>query len=520
MKQWISMSVRVGLLLSLLLGMLGVASATWYPASRISATMANDRDVTTYKISPNSTTVLYSADVQTAGLRGLYAVPIGGGIGVQLVQTPVAGGSVYQYDWTPDSSKVVYMGQIEALGAAHVYSINANGSSKQTIDDGIPGTLVSFNIVSDTYVIVYTLTAGNAIEMYSVRIDGVGSAVRLNKTLPAGGNVVQSEATADGQWVVYRADATTDENFQLFSVQIDGTNHSVLSGVNILNGDVQDFTLSPDSQRVVWTGDLIVDERVDLYSRPVDGSQILSLLDTSGDDVERPLVSPDSQWVAYIRDSVTQGEHLRFTPIDSNQSDAASLYFADKITQMFTFAFSPDSRHLTFIYDAGTAGKRNLNSDAILSNTPTYALAGNADILDFEITPDSRYAISRSNDKNFLAISKLDAVQGYIMTDLAAGRSVEQFALTPQGDYVVYRADRNAADTVELFAVPLRFQPNMATETTKLNGIFSTFNDVTSFQLSAQGDVVYRADSTAADEKFELYARGNQHQVFLPLVVR
>ncbi|MBA3468187.1 MAG: hypothetical protein H0T53_00955 [Herpetosiphonaceae bacterium] len=518
MKRWISLSARVGLLLSLLLGMLGVASATWYPANRISATMANDRDVTNYKISPNSTTVLYSADVQIAGRRGLYAVPIGGGIGIQLGLTPVDSGSIYQYDWTPDSSKVVYLGQIEALGAPHIYSIHADGSGKQTIDDGIPGTIVSFKMVSNTHILVYTITAGLAIEIYSVRIDGAGSGIKLNQTLPAGGKVVQSDATADGEWVVYRADATTDEDFQLFSVKIDGTGRQLLSGININGGDVQDFTLAPDSHHVVWTGDLIVDERVDLFSWTVDGSGGIEFLHTSGNDVERPLVSADSQWVAYVSDNPIDGEQLRFTPIDSNQSDAASLYFTNKTT-IFSFAFSPDSRYLAVIYDQGVIDGRGLETHDILMDT-RRALLGLGDILDFEITPDSRYIISRSKDKNDLAVSKWDALQSYIMTDLVVGRSVDQYEITAQGDYVVYRADRNAEETVELFAVPLRYQSNMATQTTKLNGIFNTTNDVTSFQLSKSGDVVYLADSTAADDKFELYARRNQHKLYLPLVIK
>ncbi len=523
MKRWISMSARVGLLFSLLLGMLGVASATWYPASRISATMANDRDVTNYKISPDSTTVLYTANIQAANQKGLFTAPINGGLGVQVVLPPVDGGYMYQYEWTPNSGKVVYMGEMEAVGTAHIYSITSTGSNKQMIDDNvIPEPLAYFEMVSDTHIIAYTAESvgdGFSFEMYSIRIDGAGSPIKLNKVLPVGGSVVQSKATADGQWVVYRADANTDENFQLFSVRIDGTDHQVLSGVNISGGDVQNFTLSSDSQRVVWTGDLILDERVDLYSRPIDASQILALLDTTGDDVERPVVSPDSQWVAYVTDNSVQGELLRFTPIDSNQSEQASKYFSNK-TNVFSFAFSPDSHYLVFIYDTGTVGKRFVEVDAILENTPAKTLSGSTDILDFEITPDSRSVVMRSNDKNELMITPIDSVGTVTLTDLTAGRSVDQYEIIAQGDYVIYRADRNFDDTVELFAVPARFGANIAAETMKLNSIFNTTNDVTSFELSDHGGVVYLADSTAADDKFELYSRVNQHQVFLPLVVR
>ena len=55
MKPGIWISARVVLMLSLLLGMVSAASATWYTSTRISATINNDRDVTNYKISPNAT---------------------------------------------------------------------------------------------------------------------------------------------------------------------------------------------------------------------------------------------------------------------------------------------------------------------------------------------------------------------------------------------------------------------------------------------------------------------------------
>jgi len=85
---------------------------------------------------------------------------------------------------------------------------------------------------------------------------------------------------------------------------------------------------------------------------------------------------------------------------------------------------------------------------------------------------------------------------------LGAGRTVTNFAVTPGATAVVYIADQDQDDVYELYRV------NLATPGTsaKLNGtIIPVGGDVTDFAITPDGSaVVYRADQNA-DEVFELY---------------
>jgi hypothetical protein len=506
-------------LLGLLLGAVSVAGASWQPAQRISAPLPDDRDVSTYQITPDSSAVVYTADAESAGRRGLYSVPLRGGPATQLSPTPVVGGSIYQYGVTPDSQTVVYLGEVIDTVKPRIYSVGVDGAYLVPIDNGLAGSPVAFSLAGDTRAVLLVQTAPNTRELYSVRLDGIGAPIRLNHQLPAGGSVGLYAVSPDGQWVVFMADGAVDEQVELYSASIDGGVFKPLHGPGVAGGDVKEFAIAPDGQRVAFTGDLILDERVDVYSRPIDGSSLPAVVYTnSASDASRPLISPDGATVAYVIDNPGDGDQLRFSPILSGESKRASLlYNGNPHEDIFAFQFSPDSRFLVYMTDAANPGSQLTSSKELADDTSMNTLSS-VQVLDFKIMPDSSAVVFRRLDKE-LFISPIDAdfVEDEL-TNLPADRGVEQYEIAPQGDYVLYRADRNADETVELFAVPARMGALPSSQTVKVNGIFATYNDVTSFQVGGQGDIVYRADS--ADEKFELYRRINLRELFLPLNIK
>src|SRR5262245_49841610 len=96
-----------------------------------------------------------------------------------------------------------------------------------------------------------------ALALLAASADG-GRGRRISAPLPRAvlGDVVEARYSADGTWLVYRADRDVDEDFQLFSVRTDGSGAPVrLDTVDVYGGDVEAFALSPDGARVVYRAD-------------------------------------------------------------------------------------------------------------------------------------------------------------------------------------------------------------------------------------------------------------------------
>lgn len=94
-------------------------------------------------ISPDSSKVLYMADVDLNGETELYLVPIGGGGAVKLTPDPVAGGGFkYLALFAPDSSRVLFIGDFHKDEKKELYSVPAAGgtpvrlSGTDMIDNG------------------------------------------------------------------------------------------------------------------------------------------------------------------------------------------------------------------------------------------------------------------------------------------------------------------------------------------------------------------------------------------------
>ncbi|BCA53263.1 hypothetical protein W02_04030 [Nitrospira sp. KM1] len=84
---------------------------------------------------------------------------------------------------------------------------------------------------------------------------------------------------------------------------------------------------------------------------------------------------------------------------------------------------------------------------------------------------------------------------------LPTGQSVVDFAITPDRSAVVYRANQDTADAIELYRVEFA-QPGVSK---KLNPMLPLGGDVNAFQIAADSSsVIYVADQ-AADEVHELY---------------
>jgi len=144
---------------------------------RLDATVPSEEggEVSSYKISPDSTLVVYRADQDTNEVQELYSVPVAGpaGDGVKLNGPLAPGGEVFDgYQISPEGSRVIYRADQAADDVKELYTVPITGPA----DEGI----------------------------------------KLNGTLVAGGDVTSFQISSDGSHVVYRADQDTDDVYELY----------------------------------------------------------------------------------------------------------------------------------------------------------------------------------------------------------------------------------------------------------------------------------------------------------------
>lgn len=241
--------------------------------------------------------------------------------------------------------------------------------------------------------------ADGGFELYGVPTDASRAAVRLHDLPVHASSVKRCKFASDSRRVVLLADLETDQNFELFRAPIDGSLPA--AKLPLPAGSILDFVLSPDSLRVVVVGALETPGMLELFSVPIDGSQPAAKLNAPlppGGDIssDKPIritadsssvlfvaqnqlyrapiaggsppvklslnyfngiidsfdVSSDGRWAAYLRNGglfvvPTDGSLL---PERVNRDGSGSLQFQ----------FSPDSRRITFLWDAERRGRTEL----------------------------------------------------------------------------------------------------------------------------------------------------------------
>jgi hypothetical protein len=280
------------------------------------------RDVKYFIISPDSLRVAFLMDINTSGMYDLFTINIDGTGLTQLNQglNNAAHTVSRTFKFTPDSSKVVFVTneitgvrnlfianpvspvnrtQLNTSGKApvsSVFEIAQNGSRvvyKESSDPAHPNirsvqpsstgdiqlnpnfTLPAsgasdFSISPTSSKVVYRANQDNdaIYELYAVNLDGTGSVNKINGSIVSGGSVqpIQFKITSNGSKVVYIADQQTDEIFELYVSNIDGSNNLKINGalenstigINKTETSVIDFKLTDDNLKAIFRTQTII----------------------------------------------------------------------------------------------------------------------------------------------------------------------------------------------------------------------------------------------------------------------
>jgi Tol biopolymer transport system component len=334
---------------------------------KLNKPLAMDGDVSTvFRITADSSRVVYIADQDSNDVDELYSVPLAGpaSAGVKLNGSLVANGDVgfapaqSYFSISPNSTRVIYLADQDTDNLLELYSAWIDGSvtaikisgPQLGVNVGVyPG---SFQISPDSSRVIFSSLQSSATnhELHIVPIAGPASAgMRLSDPLRAP-TVLYGSFAQDGSLVIYVDSSTApyplvivaaagpanagitiandirsyqlgathvvyyDDLFELKSAAI--TNPSVSSSkLNPTFIGHPAYRISPDNSRVVYLNTLGPGPRFDLYSVPITGTY------TNSVTISGPLIpngsvelnggfqfTPDGQRVVYRADAETDGK--------------------------------------------------------------------------------------------------------------------------------------------------------------------------------------------------------------------
>jgi Tol biopolymer transport system component len=174
---------------------------------RISGSLPPGGTVTEFQWAPDSSRVAYIADQNTANVFELFSSIPDGSDNVQISGALVSGGYVLDFEWEPASALIAYVADQDAVDVQELYVSPA--------DSDTPNFLVSGAVM-----------AGTGIKLISEGMYAFAWA-------------------PDSSGVGYIADQNTDGIFELFASLPDGGNNTLLSGTLVNGGDVVAFEWVP-----------------------------------------------------------------------------------------------------------------------------------------------------------------------------------------------------------------------------------------------------------------------------------
>ncbi|TWU28154.1 hypothetical protein [Bythopirellula polymerisocia] len=272
------------------------------------------------QFSPDSSRVLYLADQTTSNVNEVFSVPSTGGFATKLNGPLAPNGDVSAagVQFSPDSSRVLYLADQVTNGVAEIFSVPSGGgiatklNGPLTPNGDVSSAGLQFSPDSSRVLYLADQITNDVDEIFSVPSGG-GFAIKLNGMLAPGGNVDPNglQFSPDSTRVLYLADQTTNDVFEIFSVPSLGGTATKLNGALVSGGNVDSAGLqfSPDSTRVLYLADQTTNDVNELYIVPSAGGMATKLSGTlvaGGNVVSEGLeFSPDSSRVIYMADQST-----------------------------------------------------------------------------------------------------------------------------------------------------------------------------------------------------------------------
>ena len=440
---------------------------------RLSGPLGGFRDVLTYAIAPDGENVAYLADQESDQTDEVFGAPIDGSVpAVKLNDAFPSGpvvGDVTAFQATRGGKYVVYTADQDVDEFRDLYAAPTEGLgppmrlSAPVQDDADVNSDVTLLPTGERVVAEYRIDASSSAPLphllVSCPLSGAEPALLLDGAPPLdrSSDIFSSILAApDGSFIVY--EKLVPDGSELCRVDVDGNRGPITLLTLPILRDVIAARLTPDGQAVVVLANADAVDSYELFRAECDGSAPPLRLHaplTGGRDVSEFAFSADASRIVFSAALDRAAADLYSVPVDRS------------------------------------AAPRRLNA----------SLTGGVGVEGFLVAPESAELVYHTSGGAFFLVPADGSVAAQFLIDLPDSSLEPGFQLSPDGEFVFYRAEALGLGIVELFALRAGGGAPM-----KLSGPMVSGGEVTTFARSPDGTrVVYLADQRA-EGRFELFS--------------
>ena len=301
------------------------------------------------------------------------------------------------------------------------------------------------------------------VEQLYITTDEGESFTDLSKRTPQMDEVKEFKISPDGDFVAFVANRAASNRFDLFVTTISGDRQPVnFTNFTLSSQEVTDFEWAPDSSRLAFIADPVTPGSPELFTTDGSNRRRLSGSLASFTEVKEFKWAPDSSLIAYLSDRNSIDNYQLFVsrPDSTDTFEVRSDPLSVSSSQVFAFAWAPDSERIAYTSNANFFNRRELFT--------TVAEPGTS--------------------RSIRTVSELPA----------DGREVVDFAWEPiDGERIAYTADQDTDDLNELYTT----LPDVNRDSTKVSGTLTALSDgITAFEWAPDGTLIaYTADQDTED---------------------
>ncbi len=372
-----------------------------------------------WKLSANGEQLAFISEVVGAAdevSQNLYMVNLDGSGLTQVNQDLSDNSRISQWQWTDDSSAIVYISQ--NIGSpAQLYSASNDGITRTIYSQAGQETGVSkFALNSTQEQIVYSEDSNLAgtDTLFIIDRENLEKTELIDRFNVTNPTIINWAWSPMDQRIAYMADQETQGVFELFTVQPDGFFHRKINDNYLASGQLQEnWQWANSGEHLLYSADIETSTAFDeLYINANDGSNNVK-------------ANPNLQ----------EGSQLIFNDYAWGLNDSRVIYAVENSNQQ-----------ISALYSVETAGTNNTRLNEALAN-------GDYLLSNYQFSSDSQSILFRQfRNSDQTIILNLSTLDGLSSQEISSIGEVDYYAWSNDNSRIIYQVKLSEDSSEQLFS--------------------------------------------------------------------